>query len=113
MITKTQEASKARVDALFKRVQALPRDTYYDERGHVLAHFFGALECMAKGTGTRCTLPSVLASLERAVTSAEESAARRAPMVSEEEAAANCPGYAGPAPEGVDYSAHLAANNID
>jgi hypothetical protein len=25
----------------------------------------------------------------------------------------NCPGYAGPAPEGVDYSDWLAMNNID
>lgn len=75
-LTKTQAANTARVDALFKRVQALPR-SYYDERGHVLAHFFGALECMAKETGTRCTIASVLNSLERAVTSAEESAARR------------------------------------
>ena len=76
-MTKTQAANTARVEALFKRIQALPRETYYDERGHVLAHFFGALECMAKETGTRCTIASVLSSLERAVTSAEESAKRR------------------------------------
>lgn len=76
--TKAQQANTARVNALFARVQALPRDTYYDERGHVLAHFFGALESMAGGTGTRFTLPSVLNSLERAVASAEESAKRRA-----------------------------------
>lgn len=76
-LTKIQAANTARVEALFKRVQALPRETYYDERGHVLAHFFGALECMAKGMGTRCTIGSVLNSLERAVVSAEESVKRR------------------------------------
>ena len=76
-LTKTQAANTARVEALFKRIQALPRETYYDERGHVLAHFFGALDCMANGTGTRCTIASVLNSMERAVRSAEESAARR------------------------------------
>lgn len=73
----TKATNKARVEALFKRVQALPRETYYDDRGHVLVHFFGALECMAGGIGGRCSLPAVLNSLERAVTSAEASVARR------------------------------------
>ena len=30
-----------------------------------------------------------------------------------EEPAGNCPGWAGPCPEGMDWSEHLAMNNID
>jgi hypothetical protein len=33
--------------------------------------------------------------------------------LADREAVANCPGYAGPAPEGVNYSDWLAMNNID
>lgn len=67
--------AKARVEALFARVQALPRD-HFDGRGNVLAHLFGALDGMASGF-SRCSLDSMLDAVERAVACAEASAARR------------------------------------
>jgi hypothetical protein len=71
-----RDTNKARVEALWTRVQALPRDDHWNTRGDVLAHFFGALEAKANGYG-RCSLGAVLDSLERAVVTAEASAARR------------------------------------
>lgn len=67
--------NKARLAALFARVQALPRDLN-DERGAVLAHLFGAFEAMAEGW-QGCTLGRVIDALERAVVMAEASVARR------------------------------------
>lgn len=60
----------ARVNALFERVQRLPRD-YPDHRGALLAHFFGALEAMAEDVEP-CPLERVLNALDRSVTQAEK-----------------------------------------
>lgn len=70
-----QATNKARVEALFARVQALPQDDY-DDRGMVLAHLMGALQSMADDTA-RVTLSKVLDALERAIVDSEARAARK------------------------------------
>jgi hypothetical protein len=58
-----------RINTVWTRIQALPLDLT-DERGVVLAHFIGGLESMTEEAG-KCSLPRVIAALERAVTCAE------------------------------------------
>lgn len=66
-----------RVEELWVRVKALPYDN--DDRGSVLAHFFGALGSIAEG---KTVSPSwsgrrLLDAMERAIIHAEESVKRR------------------------------------